>query len=157
MPKPLCIFFLLSNLAISGQIKDSLNFFDNRVVSPYYFQQQPLRNEFSFYKIKQAFRQSVDTLGNIDNFSGILTITFFVNYKGESNYFSVKAVDDNYQPVEINQHQKLRRLSSTLVHTSQHGLGAWIPAIDKNSEGVNSRKFYSFKFINGTLAEIFPK
>ncbi len=128
---------------------DSCIFFGNRPVFPYYHPSQPTCSK-DFYTIKKDFINAFDT---ISNFDGIITISFFINYKGETNYYNSTFLDLNYQT--LNAPELLNLLAKKLIIVIKK-LGVWKPVIYNNTT-INSRKFYSFRFTKGKISEILPK
>lgn len=142
----------LSSYVLRAQVpqQDSCAFFGGKPIYPYYHPTQPLPAK-DFYTLKKEFTAAV---GSPQSFSGIITITFYINYKGETAYYETKLIDLNYQPLSPSAESTY--LSGQLKQVIQRQ-GLWKPGRNNYNEIVNSRKFYSFKFIKGTLVEILPK
>ena len=141
---------LLFVYGISFSQADSCAFFGNRPIFPYYHPNPP-SNGKDFYTTKKEF-QNVITAQT--NFNGIITINFYINYKGEADYYRTQICDLNYLPLSISKDIEL--LSSQILFAVKL-TSPWIPASNELHQPINSRKFYSFRFTNGKLIEILPK
>lgn len=151
-----CLIFigLLFSCKLFSQTpqQDSCRWFGGKPIYPYYHPTQPKpASGKEFYTLKKEFANAYLTKAN---FSGIVTIIFYINYKGETNYYRSQAADADYNPIENN--KEVRIISEQFI-TVIKNMGAWIPGRDAQNEIVNSRKFYAFKFDNGELVEILPK
>lgn len=145
----LTVFFLLVCKLSTAQ-EDSCSFFGNKPIYPYYAPTLSASGN-DFHTTKNAFRKAITAKTDFD---GIITVVFFVNYSGEANFYRMQACDNNYQPVTISSdHDLLAEQVLAAVKQS----GPWKPAYDKKTGVVNSRKFYSFRFKQGTLIDILPK
>ena len=129
---------------------DSCSFFGNKPIFPYYYS-APTYNGKDFYIIKKEF---TNTITAKTNFNGIVTVNFFINYLGETNFYSTQICDLNYQPLQITSGIEIlcQQILQAVKKTSP-----WKPSVDENKNTINSRKFYSFRFNNGSLIEILPK
>jgi hypothetical protein len=134
---------------ISFAQTDSCAFFGNRAIYPYY-NPEP-KNSKNFYTIKNDFRKIITAKTNFD---GIISVIFFINYKGETGYYSTKLCDLNYQ--ELPEANDIKELCSQVL-TAVEQSGPWIAPVDDKNKTLNSRKFYSFRFNKGNLIEILPK
>ncbi len=143
-------FFFLTVNYFSFSQKDSCDFFGDKVIYPYYHPAPP-SNGKDFYTIKKEFRNTITAK---TNFNGIITIIFFINYKGETNYYTTQVCDLDYKPLNItNEIDPLcKQILQAVKQTSP-----WKPSFDEKKNPINLRKFYSFRFNNGTLIEILPK
>lgn len=141
---------LLFAFNISFSQKDSCEFFGDKLIYPYYHP-APTSNRKDFYTIKKEFRNTITAK---TNFNGIITIIFFINYKGETNYYTTQVCDLNYKSLNINNDIELL-CEQILLAVKQ--MSPWKPALDEKKNPINLRKFYSFRFNNGTLIEILPK
>lgn len=128
---------------------DSCAFFGNKPIFPYY--RYTPSNGKDFYAVKQGFINSITVK---TNFSGIVTVNFFINYKGETDFYKTQICDVNYKSLNITSDVAL--LCSQILEAVKQ-TGPWKPALDDKKEIINSRKFYSFRFNNGKLIEILPK
>ena len=136
--------------AISFAQPDSCSFFGNKPIFPYYHPTQPTNGK-DFYTIKKGFYQTITAK---TNFSGVITISFFINYKGETDFYKTQVCDLNYQPLSIS--TDIEALCTQVLQAVKQ-TSPWKPSIDEQHNPINSRKFYSFRFNNGTLIEILPK
>jgi hypothetical protein len=144
----LTVFFLLL-CGLSSAQNDSCSFFGNKPIYPYYY--PSLTNGKDFYTTKKEFRKIMTAKTDFD---GIITVIFFVNYKGEAGFYRVQVCNADYVPLEIGGNNSLL-CEQALQAVKQSG--PWTPAFYKETGIVNSRKFYSFRFKQGTLVEILPK
>ncbi len=153
---PFCLIFisLLFSCSLCSQTpqQDSCRWFGGKPIYPYYHptQPKPLSGK-DFYTLKKEFASAHIAK---TNFSGILTIIFYINDKGETNYYRSQAADSDYNPVENNHEVKI--IGDQFIPVIKK-IGQWIPGRDAQNEIVNSRKFYAFKFNKGELVEILPK
>lgn len=129
---------------------DSCSFFGNRPIFPYYHPTSP-SNGKDFYTVKKEFLKTINAQ---TNFNGIIAVNFFINYKGETDFYSTQICDLNYKVLTISRDIEL--LCSQILHAVKQ-TSPWRPALDEKKNPINSRKFYSFRFNNGTLIEILPK
>jgi hypothetical protein len=144
----LTVSFLLLCGLCSAQ-NDSCSFFGNKPIYPYYYP-SPLNGK-DFYTTKKEFGKVITAKTNFD---GIITVIFFINYKGETGYYRIQVCNADYTPLEIDSNNSLL-CEQALQAVKQSG--PWKPASGKEIGPVNSRKFYSFRFKQGTLVEILPK
>lgn len=103
-----------------------------------------------FYTLKKEFASAHITK---TNFTGIVTIIFYINYNGETNYYRSQAADSDYNPVD---NRDVKIIAEQFIPVIKN-IGLWVPGRDAQNEIVNSRKFYAFKFDKGELVEILPK
>jgi hypothetical protein len=143
-------FFFITIHYFSFSQTDSCAFFGDKIIYPYYHP-SPASNGRDFYTIKKEFRNVITAQ---TNFNGIITVIFFINYKGETKYYSTLICDLNYKSLSITNDIEL--LCSQALQAIKQ-TSPWKPALDDNKNPINLRKFYSFKFNNGTLIEILPK
>jgi len=144
----LTVFFLLV-YGLSSAQSDSCAFFGNKPIFPYYY--PSLASGKDFYTTKQEFRKIITAKTDFD---GIITVIFFINYKGETGYYRVQVCDAAYVPLEIGGNNSLL-CEQALQAVKQSG--PWSAVSFKEGGVVNSRKFYSFRFKQGALVEILPK
>ncbi len=147
----LSVFILASRFCVAqSNANDSCAFFGGKPIYPYYYYAQP-SCKVDFYQLKKQFKEACK---NIKAMDGIYTISFYINYKGESDFFKSTVIDLNYQKKEITQTttQLVEALTSVIKRA-----GTWMPSKDEKGNAMNARKFYSFKFINNQLVEILPK
>ena len=134
-----------------GQEGSSFELCGEGKMHPYYYPE--LKYEGDFHAIKQHFEMAYDSkpFRNLDNTSGVLTVQFQVNCKGQTGNFIVKMVDFDFKSIEMNE----QLVHEILVLTKK--LNRWIPANNEEGELVNSHKFISFKLVDGIILDIFPK
>lgn len=106
----------------------------------------------SMYEIrKQVLSNYNDSLYfQTPNSSGIITIQFYINCKGEMVDLSSQACDLNYQTIEFNP----EILKEILLLTSK--LKDWNPNFLKNQSIAKQYAFLSFKLKEGIIIEIMP-
>jgi len=119
-------------------------------MQPYYYPE--LKYEGDLLAITSHFIKDYNSKKNINSTSnsGILTIQFQVNCKGETGNYIVKMVDFDFKETNINK----EIVNEILTFTK--GLNNWIPAIAEDGEIVNSHKFLTFKIKNSKIIEIYP-
>ncbi|PCI95031.1 MAG: hypothetical protein COB15_12505 [Flavobacteriales bacterium] len=140
------------SLNVYSQEKDtSFSLCEDVSTWPYYHPE--LKHKGGFWVIKEHFKSSYPTtkMQVFKKNSGIITVRFKVNCKGETGEFSLIQYDLDYQKTTLN------KIITDYFLTKTKELKDWIPP--KNEEGkiVNSHKFFSFRLINGELIEILPK
>ena len=148
----LIIISLTCSSLLFSQVKtDSFKLCDKVGVWPYY--NPDLTYKGGFWEVKQVYQAEypLATFQKLRNNSGIITIQFLVNCKGETGYFKIQQCDLNYQPTTLNQSIVDYFLSKTKT------LKNWEPAKGEKGNVVNSHKFFSFRLKNGQLLEILPK
>lgn len=146
------ISYLFCSTLLFSQEKDTLfTLCDEVRTYPYYY--PDLENKSNFWDIKQHFKSAYPTsqFQILNNNTGIITIQFNVNCKGETGNFVLQQCDFNYQPTIINKDIEDYFLNKTKT------LSNWIPARDEEGNNVNSHKFFSFRINDGVLLEILPK
>mgnify|MGYP000854577101 FL=1 len=147
----LLIFFLSPNCNFAqSKSNDSCSFFNNKPIYPYYYP-NVLSNGKDFYTQKKAFKKAITER---TNFNGIVTVYFFINEFGETNFYTTQLCDLNYKTLSIS--KELEPLCAQILQAVRN-TSPWKPMLNDKKEAVNSRKFYSFKFNNGQLIEILPK
>jgi hypothetical protein len=137
-------------LKAQSTLTDSCSFFNHKIIYPYYYPSSP-SNGKDFYVIKQEFIKSITAK---TNFNGIITVIFFINYKGETNFYKTQLCDLNYKTISIT---KENNVLCDQILDAVKNTGPWKPMLDESNQAVTCRKFYSFKFNNGQLIEILPK
>ena len=140
------------SLNVYSQEKDtSFSLCEDVSTWPYYHPE--LKYKGGFWVIKEHFKSTYPTtkMQVLKKNSGIVTVRFKVNCKGEMGEFSLIQYDLDYQKTTLN------KIITDYFLTKTKELKDWIPP--KNEEGkiVNSHKFFSFRLINGELIEILPK
>jgi hypothetical protein len=118
---------------------------------PYY--NSKVTYQGSFWEIKQQYTTDypLNKFQKLKNNSGILTIQFKINCKGEIGDFSLQQCDLNYQPIVLDE-----KITTYFLENTQK-LKKWIPGQDEDGNEVNSHKFFSFRIKEGALLEILPK
>lgn len=144
------IIILLSNRLLSQENKDFI-LCDDKNTYPYYHPK--LRYEGGFWEIKNHFKSKFNEnkYHNVENNSGIVTIQFVVNCKGEIGKYETQSCDLNYYETEVNED-----LVFDLLNLIKE-LNQWIVGKDENGTEVNSHAFLSFRIENGKITEILPK
>ncbi len=143
---------LFCSTVLFSQEKDTTFTLCNKgTLLPYY--NPDLTYQGGFWEIKQHFQSEYPTakFQSLKNNSGIITIQFKINCKGETGDFVVQQCDLNYQPTTLNKGITDHLLSKTKTLTN------WIPAKDEEGKIVNCHKFFSFRIKSGVLLEILPK
>ena len=87
---------------------------------------------------------------HLENNTGILHITFWVNCKGETGNYSMESFNFDYQYCVLNDKIKQRILE--LVQS----LKIWKP-IAEDQLIQNFHQYYIFKIKNGEITDILPK
>jgi len=141
---------LLFVYGISFSQTDSCSFFGGKPIFPYYHPTSP-SNGKDFYTVKKEFHNTITAQ---THFNGIITIIFFINYKGETDFYKTQICDLNYQPLSIT--SEIELLCSQVLEAVKQ-TSPWKPQLDERKNPINTRKFYSFRFNNGALIEILPK
>ncbi len=141
---------LLFVYGISFSQTDSCSFFWDKPIFPYYHSTSS-SNGKDFYTVKKEFYKAITAQ---TNFNGIITVNFFINYKGETNFYNTQLCDLNYKPLSIT--KEIETLCSQVLQAVKQ-TSPWKPQLDEQRNPINSRKFYSFRFNNGKLIEILPK
>jgi hypothetical protein len=136
--------------SISFSQTDSCTFFGNKAIFPYYHPISP-SNGKDFYTVKKEFHKIIT---DQTTFNGIITVNFFINYKGDTDFYNIQICDLQYKPLSITKDIEL--LCSQILQAVKQ-TSPWKPQLDELGNPINSRKFYSFRFNNGKLIEILPK
>tara|TARA_B100000809_G_C15139322_1_gene532272 strand:+ start:1036 stop:1497 length:462 start_codon:yes stop_codon:yes gene_type:complete len=146
------IGFLICCTTIFSQEKDtSFTLCGEGEIYPYYYPE--LSYKGGFWAVKQHYEKDYPTsqFQKLKKNSGIVTVQFRINCKGETGRFIIKLCDLNYQRVIIDK----KILNYFLIKTKT--LTNWIPAEDGKGKTTNSHKFFSFRIKGGVLLEILPK
>lgn len=146
----MCLILIGHVLLAQSTLTDSCIFFNHKIIYPYYYPSSP-SNGKDFYTIKQEFAKSITAK---TNFNGIITVIFFINYKGETNFYKTQLCDLNYKTISMT--KDIDTLCNQISEAVKNS-GPWKPMLDESNHAVNCRKFYSFKFNNGQLIETLPK
>jgi len=152
MKLTIIIAILVLSFSLFSQEKEvNFTLCDSIGLWPYY--NPTLKYQGGFWEIKQQFKTTCPTnkFKNLKNNTGIVTIQFKVNCKGEIGNFRLQQCDLNYQPTLLD-----KKITTYLLSQTKQ-LKNWIPAIDEDGNTVNSHKFLSFKLKEGVLLEILPK
>ena len=118
---------------------------------PYYH--PDLTIEGNFWEVKKHFRTDypLDLFKTLENNTGIITVQFKVNCKGETGNFSTQQCDFKYQPNIMDE-----RIINYFLAKSKT-LSGWLPGKNEEGEAVNHHKFFSFRIKEGVLIQILPK
>jgi hypothetical protein len=140
--------FYIQN-AVTAQ--DQFKLCDGVRTMPYYH--PDITNALNFYDIKKHFRADYPEakFKKLSSNSGLITIQFKINCKGEVGDYRLQQCDLNYRLTEMDVAITDYFMSKTKE------LKDWNLGKDENGLIVNSHKFYSFRIVNGVLTEILPK
>lgn len=143
---------LLISLKSFGQQSQDFQLCGDKKVYPYYYFQNSGNYTPDFYEVKAVFRTNyhVEDYSQLENNTGILHITFWVNCKGETGNYSLESFDFDYKYCKLNDKLKLDILN--LVKS----LKIWKP-IPEKLEIQNFHQYYIFKIQNGQIRDILPK
>jgi hypothetical protein len=146
----ICAFFC-ANLLFSQEKDVSFVLCGDSLCWPYYNPDITIRGDF--WEVKKHYNSAYpkDQFKALKNNTGIITVTFKVNCKGETGDFSIQQCDFSYQPTIM-----AKQISDYFLEKSKT-LTGWVPG--KNEEGiiVNHHKFFSFRIKEGELIQILPK
>jgi hypothetical protein len=144
-----CLF--LNTLLFSQEKDTSFKLCNDESVYPYYYPE--LKYKGDFWEIKQHYQSTYPTtkFQVLKNNSGIVTVQFKVNCKGQTGDFKILQCDSDYHPITLN-----KEITDYLM-TKTKELKDWIPPKDEEGNIVNSHKFFSFRIKEGILLEILPK
>jgi hypothetical protein len=147
----LVCFVLFCNFLFSQEKDTSFTLCNDGNIYPYYHPE--LKYKDGFWEIKQHFQSTYLTtkFQALKSNSGIITVQFKVNCKGQIGDFILQQCDLSYQPTTLDKEITDYFLTATKM------LKNWIPAKDKEGNIVNSHKFFSFRIKEGILLEILPK
>jgi hypothetical protein len=146
------INLLLCCTLLYAQEKDTtFTLCENGGVWPYYHRE--LKYKGSFWEIKKHYQSEypIAKFQNLKNNSGIITIQFKVNCKGETGEFALQQYGLNYQPTTLDE-----KITNYFMEQTKQ-LKDWIPLKDQEGKTINSHKFFSFRIKAGDLIEILPK
>ena len=118
---------------------------------PYYFNKVTYKGGFWIIKQHYITKYPKNSFQKLKNNSGIVTIQFKVNCKGQAGDFIIKQCDLNYKPIILDE-----EITTHFIEETQN-LKDWIPGKDEDGNNVNSYKFFSFRIKEGVLLEILPK
>lgn len=149
-----CIFIsilMLTWLSDPVKAQNQFKLCDSIKTMPYYH--PDISNRLNFYDIKKHFRADYPEteFKNLSPNSGLITIQFKINCKGEVGDYRLQQCDLNYRLTEMDTAITDYFMSKTKA------LKDWNLGKDENGLIVNSHKFYSFRIVNGVLTEILPK
>lgn len=142
---------LVGNLCFA-QVTDNLELCGDKKVYPYYYLQQSGNYIPDFYQVKKLFETQFhkEDYSKLENNTGILHITFWVNCKGETGNYSTESFSFDYKYCNLNDILKQKILD--LVKS----LKIWKP-IAGNQLIQNFHQYYIFKIQNGEIIDILPK
>ncbi|WP_312082130.1 MULTISPECIES: hypothetical protein [Epilithonimonas] len=145
------LFCFLGNIFFA-QVNDNLELCGDKKVYPYYYLQNSGNYIPDFYQIKGVFNTKYfkEEYSHLENNTGILHITFWVNCKGETGNYSMESFNFDYQYCVLNDKIKQRILE--LVQS----LKIWKP-IAEDQLIQNFHQYYIFKIKNGEITDILPK
>ncbi|PZU90609.1 MAG: hypothetical protein DI529_02460 [Chryseobacterium sp.] len=145
------LFFLIS-LKSFGQQSQDLQLCGDKKVYPYYYLQNSGNYVPDFYAVKSIFKAKyhAEDYSHLENNTGILHITFWVNCKGETGNYSLESFGFDYKYCELN--DKIKQDILNLVKS----LKIWKP-IAENQAIQNFHQYYIFKIQNGEITDILPK
>ncbi len=142
---------LCANLIFSQEKDSSFELCGDSLCWPYYHPDLTIRGDF--WKVKEHYKKDypIVLFKNLKNNTGIITVSFKVNCKGETGDFSAQQCDFNYKPNLVNEQIVDYFLSKSKT------LSGWIPGKDEGGNVVNHHKFFSFRVKEGELIQILPK
>lgn len=148
--KPFKLILLFLPFLTFAQNENDFKLCGNGEMHPYYYPE--LKYEGDLLAITTHFKNDFNTKkwSHLKSDTGIITIQFHVNCKGETGDFITKIVDFDFNKTEID----VEIVNEILVFTKN--LSEWKPAIDEDGEIVNSHKFLTFKIVNAKITEIYP-
>lgn len=117
---------------------------------PYYH--PALKYRGGFWEIKNHFNTKFPNAAfeKMPKNTGIVSVHFWVNCKGEPGDYTVQCCDFNYKPAEVHP-EIVKRLVQLTTE-----LKDWIPGA-MEGKVVNSHKFFTFRIDHGKLIDILPK
>jgi len=144
-------FLFLICFANQARAQDQFKLCDSVKTMPYY--NPDITNALNFYDIKKHFRADYPEakFKKLSSNSGLITIQFKMNCKGEVGDYRLQQCDLNYKLTEMDAAITDYFMSKTKA------LKDWNLGKDETGLIVNSHKFYSFRIVNGVLKEILPK
>jgi hypothetical protein len=144
-------FLLLFGYANSAKAQDQFKLCDTVNTMPYY--NPDISNTLNFYEIKKHFRADYPEakFKKLSSNSGLITIQFKINCKGEVGEYRLQQCDLKYKAVEMD-----AAITDYFMSKTKE-LKDWNLGKDENGLIVNSHKFYSFRIVNGVFTEILPK
>ena len=124
----LCVSLIMICHVLSAQstLTDSCSFFNHKIIYPYYYPSSP-SNGKDFYTIKQEFIKSITAK---TNFNGIITVIFFINYKGKTNFYKTQLCDLNYKTISIT---KDNNVLCNQILDAVKNTGPWKPMLDESN------------------------
>ncbi len=143
--------YLLFSLANTANAQDDFKLCDSVKTMPYYH--PDITNALNFYDIKKHFREEYpeERFKKLAVNSGLITIQFKINCKGEVGEYRLQQCDLNYKLIEMD-----ASITDYFMKKTKE-LKDWNLGKDEAGLIVNSHKFYSFRIVNGVLLEILPK
>ena len=100
--------------------------------------------------LEKHFKSAFKSLEFNEKKSGYITLKFTVSCDGEIGRFDLKQTDLNFDPSSFDENlvQKIFDLCAKLDQ--------WIPGKDRDGNLVDSRKFLTFKIMDGKFTELLP-
>jgi hypothetical protein len=144
-------FLLLISFGNPATAQDQFKLCDSVKTMPYY--NPDITNALNFYDIKKHFRADYPEVKfkKLSSNSGLITIQFKINCKGEVGDYRLQQCDLNYRLTEMD-----AAITDYFMSKTKE-LKDWNLGKDEKGLIVNSHKFYSFRIVNGVLTEILPK
>lgn len=144
----LIVLFCFQNKA---KAQDQFKLCDSVKTMPYYH--PDITNKLNFYDIKKHFRADYpeERFKKLAVNSGLITIQFKINCKGDVGDYRLQQCDLNYKLTEMD-----ASITDYFMRKTKE-LKDWNLGKDEAGILVNSHKFYSFRIVNGVLTEILPK
>lgn len=146
----ICAFFC-ATLLYSQEKEAPFVLCGDSICWPYYYPDLTIKGDF--WDVKKHYNESYpeSEFKSLENNTGIITVTFKVNCKGESGDFSEQHCDFIYQP---------NVMDEKIIHyflAKSKRLTGWISGRDDKENPVNHHKFFSFRIKEGVLIQILPK
>jgi len=146
----ICALFCLS-LTFSQESDSTFKLCDSLGVWPYYHPDLTIKGDFWEVKKHYNTEYPLSLFQNLKKNTGIITVQFKVNCKGETGDFLIQQCDFNYQPTVMDE-----QITNYFLGKSKT-LTGWYPGKDEEGNIVNHHKFFSFRIKEGALIQILPK
>lgn len=146
----ICVFFC-ANILYSQEKDAGFVLCGDSICWPYYNPDLTIKGDF--WEVKRHYNNDYPTSSFklLKNNTGIITVSFKVNCKGETGDFSVQQCDFNYQSTVM-----AKPVTDYFLAKSK-SLTGWMPGKDEEGNVVNHHKFFSFRIKEGKLIQILPK
>lgn len=154
------LLFLLISISLFSQSSVGSIVFDKKLDDPsfelcnkgqviqYFNDSKGFQFEGEKYTLDKIFFEKFENT-NLIGETGLIRIRFVVNCNGESGYFRIISMDENYL---------LKNFNSLIINqllTITKSLNGWIPKTYQSQE-INYYQYLIFKIIDGNLIEILP-